>query len=157
MATLEDRIRNPKFNNWVKSALTLDFARDAVKEFVESENKTNHESLIKNISAACSSCSFETSSTCQDKSCSNKELSERIKNAHFQKKPSFGNTNPKDCWSQPWEFAKCFMPSNGYQGIRSVDDTDFPGLISVIVNSWDFKKCLQATSRGPEIFYKVHL
>ncbi|XP_052760642.1 uncharacterized protein LOC128203316 [Mya arenaria] len=53
--------------------------------------------------------------------------------------PSWKNTNA-DKWSTiPWEIGKCFLPPDGYKTVSSIKDSDFNGVISVMINCEDFK------------------
>ncbi|XP_052760955.1 uncharacterized protein LOC128203542 [Mya arenaria] len=53
--------------------------------------------------------------------------------------PSWKNTNA-DKWSTiPWEIGKCFLPPDGYKTVSSIKDSDFNGMISVMINCEDFK------------------
>ncbi|XP_052820848.1 uncharacterized protein LOC128246604 [Mya arenaria] len=53
--------------------------------------------------------------------------------------PSWKNTNA-DKWSTiPWEIGKCFLPPDGYNTVSSIKDSDFNGVISVMINCEDFK------------------
>ncbi|XP_052760978.1 uncharacterized protein LOC128203558 [Mya arenaria] len=56
--------------------------------------------------------------------------------------PSWKNTNA-DKWSTiPWEIAKCFLPPDGYKTVSSIKDSDFNGVISVMMNCKDFQNKL---------------
>ncbi|XP_052821010.1 uncharacterized protein LOC128246699 [Mya arenaria] len=56
--------------------------------------------------------------------------------------PSWKNTNA-DKWSTiPWEIAKCFFPPDGYKTVSSIKDSDFNGVISVMMNCEDFQNKL---------------
>ncbi|XP_052761114.1 uncharacterized protein LOC128203655 [Mya arenaria] len=56
--------------------------------------------------------------------------------------PSWKNTNA-DKWSTiPWEIAKCFLPPDGYKTVSSIKDSDFNGVISVMMNCEDFQNKL---------------
>ncbi|XP_052771660.1 uncharacterized protein LOC128211200 [Mya arenaria] len=56
--------------------------------------------------------------------------------------PSWKNTNA-DKWSTiPWEIGKCFLPPDGYKTVSSIKDSDFNGVISVMMNCEDFQNKL---------------
>ncbi|XP_052820153.1 uncharacterized protein LOC128245978 [Mya arenaria] len=56
--------------------------------------------------------------------------------------PSWKNTNA-DKWSTiPWEIGKCFLPPDGYKTVPSIKDSDFNGVISVMMNCKDFQNKL---------------
>ncbi|XP_060592663.1 uncharacterized protein LOC132747330, partial [Ruditapes philippinarum] len=66
-------------------------------------------------------------------------LKNEIQNAHRYNDPSFKNTDAKQWCSNFWEVAKCFMPPDGYKDKSSAAETDFNGIISVILNYKDFQ------------------
>ncbi|XP_052820841.1 uncharacterized protein LOC128246603 [Mya arenaria] len=56
--------------------------------------------------------------------------------------PSWKNTNA-DKWSTiPWEIGKCFLPPDGYKTVSSIKDSDFNGVISIMMNCEDFQNKL---------------
>ncbi|XP_052820773.1 uncharacterized protein LOC128246550 [Mya arenaria] len=61
---------------------------------------------------------------------------------HRSSGPSWKNTNA-DKWSTiPWEIGKCFLPPDGYKTVSSIKDSDFNGVISVMMNCKDFQNKL---------------
>ncbi|XP_052801547.1 uncharacterized protein LOC128232176 [Mya arenaria] len=61
---------------------------------------------------------------------------------HRYTSPSWKNTNADKWYSSPWEIGKCFLPPDGYKTVSSVRDSDFNGVISVMINCYDFQKKL---------------
>ncbi|XP_052760229.1 uncharacterized protein LOC128203028 [Mya arenaria] len=53
--------------------------------------------------------------------------------------PSWKNTNANKWSTIPWEIGKCFLPPDGYKTVSSINDSDFNGVISVMMNCEDFK------------------
>ena len=76
-------------------------------------------------------------SCCPDNICHN--LKSEIEKAHRYHGPSFKNTDATKWCSNPWEIAKCFMPPDGYKNVGSAGETDFNGIISVIINYKEFE------------------
>ncbi|XP_060575099.1 uncharacterized protein LOC132732643 [Ruditapes philippinarum] len=74
---------------------------------------------------------------CPNKICHN--FSTETQNVHRYYGPSYKNTDATQWCSNSWEIAKCFMPPDGYKDIVSAHDTDFNGIISVIINHKDFQ------------------
>ncbi|XP_060577692.1 uncharacterized protein LOC132734845 [Ruditapes philippinarum] len=64
-------------------------------------------------------------------------LKTKIQNAHRYNGPSFKNTDATQWCSNFWEVVKCFMPPDGYKDKASATETDFNGIISVILNYKD--------------------
>ncbi|XP_060583723.1 uncharacterized protein LOC132739908 [Ruditapes philippinarum] len=60
-------------------------------------------------------------------------------NAHRYYGPSYKNSDATQWCSNFWEIAKCFMPPDGYKEKASATETDFNGIISVILNHKDFQ------------------
>ncbi|XP_060561205.1 uncharacterized protein LOC132720976 [Ruditapes philippinarum] len=90
---------------------------------------------------------------CPNKICHN--MRSEIKNAHRFYGPSFKNTDATQWCSNPWEIAKCFMPPDGYKDVMSAEDTDFNGIVSVIVNFKAFEtKINNDLSKRNNIFDK---
>ncbi|XP_060600207.1 uncharacterized protein LOC132753723 isoform X2 [Ruditapes philippinarum] len=78
-----------------------------------------------------------SSSGCPNKICHN--FKTEIHNAHRYKGPSYKNSDATQWCSNYWEVAKCFMPPDGYREKTSATETDFNGIISVILNYKDFQ------------------
>jgi hypothetical protein len=77
------------------------------------------------------------SSGCPSKICHNFKTA--IQNAHRYNGPSYKNSDANQWCSNFWEVAKCFMPPDGYKEKASATETDFNGIISVILNYKDFQ------------------
>ncbi|XP_060569393.1 uncharacterized protein LOC132727824 [Ruditapes philippinarum] len=74
---------------------------------------------------------------CPNKICDN--FKTEIQNAHRYNGPSYKNSDATQWCSNFWEVAKCFMPPDGYKEKASASETDFNGIISVILNYKDFQ------------------
>ncbi|XP_060561957.1 uncharacterized protein LOC132721643 [Ruditapes philippinarum] len=74
---------------------------------------------------------------CPNKICHN--FTTEIQNVHRYSGPSYKNTDASQWCSNFWEVAKCFMPPDGYKDKTSAAETDFNGIISVILNYKDFQ------------------
>ncbi|KAH3775886.1 uncharacterized protein LOC127845263 isoform X2 [Dreissena polymorpha] len=57
-----------------------------------------------------------------------------IVNSHRYKGPSWNNTLAEQWASNHWEVGKCYMPPDGYISVRSFEQTDFNGVISIMLN-----------------------
>ena len=97
---------------------------------------------------------YNGSSGCPSHICHN--MKSEIQNAHRYYGPSYKNTDATHWCNNPWEIAKCYMPPDGYKDISSATDTDFNGIISVIINHTDFEaKISEDLSKKNNIFEKV--
>ncbi|XP_052760647.1 uncharacterized protein LOC128203317 [Mya arenaria] len=56
--------------------------------------------------------------------------------------PSWKNTNADKWCTSHWEIGKCFLPPDGYKTKSSINDSDFNGVISVMMNCKDFQNKL---------------
>ncbi|KAH3770600.1 uncharacterized protein LOC127843703 [Dreissena polymorpha] len=62
------------------------------------------------------------------------KVRDEIVKQHAYKKPSWKNTSAQQWAKHPWEIAKAYFPPDGYVGKTSVQDTDFNGIISFMMN-----------------------
>ncbi|XP_060558086.1 uncharacterized protein LOC132718410, partial [Ruditapes philippinarum] len=62
-----------------------------------------------------------------------------IQNVHRYSDPSYKNTDATLWYGNFWEVAKCFMPPDGYADKASSAETDFNGIISIILNHKAFQ------------------
>ncbi|XP_053390329.1 uncharacterized protein CXorf38 homolog, partial [Mercenaria mercenaria] len=74
---------------------------------------------------------------CPNNICHN--FKSKIQHAHRYFGPSYKNTDATKWCSNPWEVAKCFMPPDGYKDATNKAETDFNGIISVIMNHKAFQ------------------
>ncbi|XP_052821110.1 uncharacterized protein LOC128246747 isoform X1 [Mya arenaria] len=58
---------------------------------------------------------------------------------HMFSGPSWKNTNADKWCTSHWEIGKCFLPPDGYKTVSSINDSDFNGVISVMMNCKDFQ------------------
>ncbi|KAH3792347.1 uncharacterized protein LOC127836825 [Dreissena polymorpha] len=63
---------------------------------------------------------------------------DEIIQGHRYGRPSWRNTSAEHWASSHWEVAKCFMPPDGYSSVTCVQNTDFNGIISVMLNCKHF-------------------
>jgi hypothetical protein len=91
---------------------------------------------------------------CPNKICHN--FTTEIQNVHRYYGPSYKNTDATQWCSNSWEIAKCFMPPDGYKDVASAQETDFNGIISVIINYKDFQlKVHEKLGKKKNIFEQV--
>lgn len=154
-------MNDPKNSNWLKFSLALQYAREGLVEFVKKSMSQFQIELLKKAGSTCNrcetcelfpcptrglcrrtkeGCTFHTSQPreCPVGICN--ELKAEIKAHHQLRRPSWVNTDARLWGSQSWELAKCFMLSGyPYTHIMTAEETDFYGIINVILNCRHFK------------------
>ena len=159
MATLI--IKDHDYHNWVKGGLALKFSKDGIENFVETKIKTFHQTVIGPHCNICSTenivlckvnnnfCKFsknnclvhdvnnpsKKSRPCPTAVCN--VVRDEILKKHRFRGPSWKNTDSSRWCREPWQIATCYM-SAGYQAATSASGTDFPGLLSVVINNTIF-------------------
>ncbi|XP_052229128.1 uncharacterized protein LOC127843272 isoform X4 [Dreissena polymorpha] len=66
------------------------------------------------------------------------EVRDEIIQEHRYDQPSWKNTAAEHWENNHWQIAKCFLPPDGYTGVGSAHETDFNGIISVMLNCKHF-------------------
>lgn len=66
-------------------------------------------------------------------------LMKAIRKNHRFHSPSWKNTDAHRWCSDPFEVAKCFLPPDGYCDVATLEETDFNGTISIIINNKRFQ------------------
>lgn len=157
--------------NWFKSAFAYKTAREGIVDFVENEIIKFHRDVLDSVllmnslpaGSTCNSCTTQNVLPCPTKgicrtdgrclifhTCCTKNICDRIAreiiSAHNFHQPSWKNTDASKWCSTPWEVAKCFCPPDGYTSKPSAKDTDFNGLVSVMLNCKCFKTVLGTTA-----------
>ncbi|XP_053382096.1 uncharacterized protein LOC123540074 isoform X3 [Mercenaria mercenaria] len=93
-------------------------------------------------------------SGCPNRICHN--FKNEIQNAHRFCGPSYKNTDATQWCSNTWEVAKCFMPPDRYKDVINASETNFNGIVSVIINYKAFQsKVHDDLSRRINIFHKA--
>ncbi|KAH3805719.1 hypothetical protein DPMN_134026 [Dreissena polymorpha] len=54
--------------------------------------------------------------------------------------PSWKNTDATQWCTIAWSIAKCYMPPDGYENVNTARDTDFNGIVNIIINCIKFQK-----------------
>ncbi|KAH3734119.1 uncharacterized protein LOC127850360 [Dreissena polymorpha] len=68
-----------------------------------------------------------------------------IEKYHRYNRPSWKCTSANQWASNPWEIAKSYFPPDGYERIRSIQETDFNGMISFMLNCSHFDRLFSFT------------
>ncbi|XP_052810402.1 uncharacterized protein LOC128238479 [Mya arenaria] len=99
----------------------------------------------RGICTSLRNCRLHNSPTNKHVSCPNGicgNVHDEIIHHHRFNGPSWKNTNADKWCTSPWEIGKCFLPPDGYKTVSSVNDSDFNGVISVMMNCNDFQNRL---------------
>ncbi|XP_045161673.2 uncharacterized protein LOC123526543 [Mercenaria mercenaria] len=169
MASYKAKLPKPRYSNWLKAGLALLITKEGLTDFVYDEIEQFQIKCLADICAkhglppntTCSSCSTvavlvcPTAGICNRKSgtctfhngnyyrmCPNQvcdRLRQAITNAHRYPRPSYKNTDATKWCSSAWEVAKCYMPADGYSHAMTAAETDFNGILSVILNHKSFQ------------------
>jgi hypothetical protein len=165
---------NRDFQNWLKGALAVLFAKEGLLDLVEHEIIDFQRHLLQTVytqkgipsGTTCSVCttanvlSCPTAGFCSkgkrckvhdskvpdkkpNKACPNglcSYIRDAIKNEHRFKGPSWKNTDARKWCSDAFELSKCFLPPDGYSDKTCLPDTDFNGILAVVINNNRFQR-----------------
>ncbi|KAK3598990.1 hypothetical protein CHS0354_024666 [Potamilus streckersoni] len=137
--TLEQRLKDPCYKNWLKAGMCFYRVKDGLETFVESESKMLHQYIL----TRCTPCVQCTQDGLECKN--NKKLCHKcfpfkceIMNIHNKHKPNWGNTNIQKWLHDHWSVAKCFM-NPGQSGNNTASETDISGLLNFIIHYNNFQ------------------
>ncbi|KAH3700587.1 uncharacterized protein LOC127859947 [Dreissena polymorpha] len=153
-------------NNWFKACIALNLTKDGLTDLVVTEllnvqtkvGRSCGQCFIQNLipcptQDVCkkrkgNNCSFHNS--LQPKSCQTcDKVKQNITLLHRFKGPSWANTKAELWATDPWEIGKCYLPRDGYSSVSSVQESDFNGVVSIVLNCTHFQTCLSATCLSP--------
>ncbi|XP_052820774.1 uncharacterized protein LOC128246552 [Mya arenaria] len=169
MISYRELLKEKQAQNWVKAALALNITKEGLHGLLEDVLTCVHQDIYNNVrtskglsgGATCAQCFTENVLKCptrgictSPKNCKFhtprkryapcqigicEDVRDEIVQHHRFSGPSWKNTNA-DKWSTiPWEIGKCFLPPDGYKTVSSIKDSDFNGVISVMMNCEDFQ------------------
>ena len=156
MEDLNERLENPNFQRWIKCAMVLKVARTALLEIVENVIRSFHCDVSQKIPKGqnCSRCNKDSVAFCKRNVC-NKIRDEVMQHNRIETIP-FHNINISRWQQCHWEIAKCFILARGYRSTNSARETDFTGIISIIINFCGFQKHVNSDLDSDDnIFRKV--
>ncbi|KAH3717214.1 uncharacterized protein LOC127856046 [Dreissena polymorpha] len=163
MATNTNIFIDKETNNWFKACIALNVTKEGLTNFVETEIKHVHNSIGRSCGNCCTqnlvgcptkgickksrNCNYHTQ-TKQPRQCPVKlcELvAKNVTSLHRYNGPSWFNTKAELWSTDQWQIAKCFFPPDGYINVSSIHDTDFNGVLSVLLNCKHFDSCISFT------------
>ncbi|XP_052225970.1 uncharacterized protein LOC127841290 isoform X3 [Dreissena polymorpha] len=146
MASLADGFKEKERLNWLKAWLAIDIAKSGLEHLADNEAQTFHQhiysqvtSTLKSQSATCTSCN--TTNLLRNQKCPNQicdKVCKEIIKEHRYNKCSWNNTSAPLWQTHYWEIAKCFIQTDGYADKISIQDTDFNGVVSFMLNCTRF-------------------
>ena len=152
MASLQERMQDNMFVNWLKVTYGLVHVKDGLSpvtgRIMSDFQKEINDEIKYNIVGACSSISCTSNSiknpdqfVCENNLCDN--ILRRIAAEHINKKLIVWKNCemrewPKNCW----EIAKAYMP-RGYSSSTGPNDTDCSGLLHLVCNCKQFRTKIQ--------------
>ncbi|XP_053378890.1 uncharacterized protein LOC123526342 isoform X1 [Mercenaria mercenaria] len=182
MAALVQTTETKGFQNWLRGALAVLFAKQGLQSFVVDELTQFQRDLLTLIfknnnlptgTRVCTNCTTENVLKCRThnfcpkgrqcnmhdasvpdktpKPCPNNichAVKDAIRREHRYNGPSWKNANAKGWCTDVTEIAKCYMP-DGYTNVTTITDTDFNGILAVILNNKRFKSKMTAPLNSP--------
>ncbi|XP_052259412.1 uncharacterized protein LOC127863792 [Dreissena polymorpha] len=152
--------------NWFNASKALNVAKQGLTNFLDTQLQNVHAA----VGRSCGNCPIEKLIPCPTNPYCNKKkrnycpfhksqkpqpcpTSDHVKQniilQHRYHGPSWRNTRAEN-WAQDyWEIGKCFLPPDGYSHVCSVQESDFNGVISIMLNCLYFQTCLSLSCLSP--------
>ncbi|XP_052244576.1 uncharacterized protein LOC127853827 [Dreissena polymorpha] len=143
MASLADVYKDKERTNWLKAWLAIDIAKSGLEHLADNEAQNFHRLIYSHVGSSCTSCT--TANVQQKKPCPRKicdQVCQKIIKEHRYNSLSWKNTSAQLWQTNYWEIAKCYFPPDGYAATSSIQDTDFNGVISFMLNCKRFDSSL---------------
>ncbi|KAH3709112.1 hypothetical protein DPMN_068573 [Dreissena polymorpha] len=166
MAANTNLFTDKETTNWFKASIALNVAKQGLTNFLDTQLQNVHAV----VGRSCGNCQIEKLIPCPTNPyCNRKKLSycpfhksqkpqpcptcdhvkQNIILQHRYNGPSWRNTRAEN-WAQDyWEIGKCFLPPDGYNSVSSVQESDFNGVISIMLNCLHFQTCLSSSCLSP--------
>ncbi|XP_045188973.2 uncharacterized protein LOC123546611 [Mercenaria mercenaria] len=168
MSDYKSRLADKGFCNWIKANLAISVTKAGLQDVVCNKLQRIHQDVLNDIrtedqipsNISCSDCLTQNIIRCsrkypcnqlakvcpfhqqiQFRGCPNglcDKVRDKIIHAHEYNKPSWKNTRAEAWCNSYWEYAKCFMPPDGYSDKTSFFETDLNGIISIVTNESAF-------------------
>ena len=162
MTTLEGRLRDPDYRNWVKSTLCLQYTRDGLVTFTDGKSIELNKNIIQqlrlngnpSVNNLCRTIAFDYRrkliSCCRN---CNDILNEVMQYRPGRLDLNLRNSDPTQLLHQHWQAAKLFM--NPGQDVTNTGpkDTDISGLI----NFMDHCTVPRGYVNNPDLLKQVHV
>ncbi|KAH3710715.1 hypothetical protein DPMN_070208 [Dreissena polymorpha] len=166
MAANTNLFADKETNNWFKACIGLNVTKQGLTNFLCTELQKLHTV----VGSSCGKCPIEQLIPCPTNPYCNKKkrtncpfhksqkpqlcptcdnVKQKIILQHRYGAPSWKNTHAEKWTSDYWEIGKCYLPTDGYSSISSVQESDFNGVISIILNCLHFQTCLSTLCLSP--------
>ena len=144
MSSLQTRLQDPGYINWVKAGLCLIHTKEGLEDFADNESNELHRNILAHPlpntgHSPCGTCISKTKlkATCGDAYCQSfvtAVIQEGIDPHHNITigKPNLANTDAGQWNSQPWELAKLFMNPGQLPTQTQTSQTDLSGIINFL-------------------------
>ena len=144
MATLDDRLKDAEYINWVKDSLCLGYAKDGLETFANQSSTRLHQHVTNKLgnnpsaNALCNKARVIYNKTAKKwgmSCCINcgQYVDELVKFAGFNPTQDNWNNASVQLWPQePWEMAKVYMNANQKGAHKTPKDTDLSGVLNFI-------------------------
>ncbi|XP_052799191.1 uncharacterized protein LOC128230791 [Mya arenaria] len=166
MTCYRDQLSKEDTQNWIKAALALNITKEGLQDFVEDALTCVHKDILSTVrtskrlpsGAVCAHCFTENVLKCPTRGICTRtcrfhntlqpapcpkgiceDVRDEIIQHHRFTGPSWKNTNADKWCTSPWEIGKCFLPPDGYKTVPSIKESDFNGVLSVMMNCADFE------------------
>ncbi|KAH3720781.1 hypothetical protein DPMN_063685 [Dreissena polymorpha] len=163
MAVTTNIFADKQTNNWFKACIALNVTKEGLAHFVDTEIKKVQTAVGKSCGNCCTenlivcptkgicknpkNCNYHTQ-TKQPRKCPMNVcdlVAKSITLQHRYNGPSWLNTKAELWSTDHWQIAKCFFPPDGYINVSSIYETDFNGVINVLLNCKHFDSCISFT------------
>ncbi|XP_052275815.1 uncharacterized protein LOC127875047 [Dreissena polymorpha] len=166
MAANTHLIDDKETNNWFKAVIGLKVTKEGLTNFLCAELQKVHTV----VGRSCGNCPIENLIQCPTNPyCNNRKrnycpfhksqkpqpcpICDNVKDNiilhHRYGKPSWRNTRAEKWAQNDWEIGKCYLPPDGYSSISSMQESDFNGVINIMLNCLHFQTCLSPLCLSP--------
>ena len=152
MSTLQQRLQDQDYGNWVKAGLCLALLKEGLEDFADMQSKEFHQNVLAQLAnvqpAQSSICDNETISfdkhnqgsiSCYHPFCQG-FLDAVVQvgidpNQRFTiRRQNIDNCNVKNWHNDPWELSKLFMNPGQLPTERSPSQTDLSGIVNFLAH-----------------------
>ncbi|KAH3801168.1 hypothetical protein DPMN_154815 [Dreissena polymorpha] len=166
MATITNLFTDKETNNWFKASIALIVTKQGLTNFLDTQLQNVHAI----VGRSCGNCTIEKLIPCPTNPYCNKRkpnkcpfhksqipqpcptcdnVKKNIISQHRYRGPSLKNTRSEKWAHDYWEIGKCYLPPDGYSSVTSVQESDFNGVISIMLNCLHFQTRLSSSCLSP--------
>ena len=152
MATLEERLQDPLYKNWVKVSVCLGFVKTGLEQFANHCSNQFHQAVISQLqstgnpswSNVCNQAKVYKGkiNCCGDCQYYVDEIDRQNKKSFKFKQGNWDNSDVQMWPKDHWEMAKVFMNPGQKKTQRTPNDTDLSGVLNFIDHCMIAKKAV---------------